>query len=169
MVVREFLFDGFDDIFPLFLEEIVLFETRSDLSLVLFVVRRDLRLPLLVNLNFESALPRPLFPQVLIQLIYILVYQILPFSLNLFGIVGFLIAKPLTALLAGALKQTRDLLLGYHQILVQTLLAVWVFWRLAARFLQIVILSIFLLFNWYRCLISGIHDRHLRSDPLSRS
>lgn len=65
----EFSADGFQGQSPLLLQKVVLFEASSHVSFILLVVLRDLRLPLLEDFDLKTTLPRPLLPQILIELL----------------------------------------------------------------------------------------------------
>ena len=54
---------------PLLLQVVVLLEAGAHVSLVVLVMLRDLRLPLLEDLDLETSLPGPLLAQVLVKLL----------------------------------------------------------------------------------------------------
>jgi hypothetical protein len=66
----------------LFFEHVVLFKLRAHMSFVLLVVRSDLRLALLINLDFEPSFAWPLFTEIFVQLVNGLVLQLLALRLN---------------------------------------------------------------------------------------
>ena len=61
------IFDLLEDLNPFFFHQVVFVKAGSDLSLILPVMRCNLRLSFLVNLNFKSSLTRPLFSKIFIQ------------------------------------------------------------------------------------------------------
>ena len=72
-IVGEVLGDVFNVELPLLLQVVALLEAGADLSFIFLVVRSDLALALLVNLNFQATLSRPLLSEVLIELINTLI------------------------------------------------------------------------------------------------
>ena len=72
-IVGKILGDVFNIELPLLLQEVALLEAGADLSFVFLVVRGDLALALLVDLNFQATLSWPLLSEVLIELINALI------------------------------------------------------------------------------------------------
>jgi len=72
-IVGEVLGDVFNVELPLLLQVVALLEASADLSLIFLVVRGDLALALLVDLNFQATLSWPLLSEVLIELINTLI------------------------------------------------------------------------------------------------
>jgi hypothetical protein len=69
LIGAELLFNCFKKQKPLFLKHVVLFKLCSYVTLVFFVMRRNLRLAFLEHFDFESALAWPLLSKVLIKLL----------------------------------------------------------------------------------------------------
>lgn len=137
--LSEGAFDVLDAQLPLFIEQVVLFEAGAYLTLVLLVMRGDLTLALLEDLDFEPTLARPLQSQVLLELLNRLILTLLAISDTLRLVVLFLGHQPREGGEETIGKDLDDASMRDDQISVDALGAIGVLGRLHFRLLDIIV------------------------------
>ena len=120
-IVGKILGDVFYVELPLLLQVVALLEAGADLSFVFLVVRSDLALALLVDLNFQATLSWPLLSEVLIELVNTLITEVLNLLLDLLGILSLRLEEPVDTAVTGLSEDPNDLGLQDHQLLVKAI------------------------------------------------
>lgn len=120
-IVGEVLGDVFNIELPLLLQVVALLEAGADLSLIFLIVRGDLALALLVDLNFQATLSWPLLSEVFIELVNTLITEVLDLLLDLLGILSLRLEEPVDTAVSGLSKDPNDLSFQDHQLLVKAI------------------------------------------------
>ena len=120
-IVGEVLCDVFNVELPLLLQVVALLEAGADLSFIFLVVRGDLALALLVDLNFQATLSRPLLSEVLIELVNTLITKVLDLLLDFLGILSLRLEEPVDTAVTCLSEDAHDLSFQDHQLLVKAI------------------------------------------------
>jgi hypothetical protein len=152
-IVGKILGDVFNIELPLLLQVVALLEAGADLSFVFLVVRGNLALALLIDLNFQATLSWPLLSEVLIELVNTLITEVLNLLLDLFGILSLRLEEPVDTAVTGLSEYPNDLGLQDHQLLVKAIDTLRVLRGLHVGLGQVVV---FLEFRSWRSLVSSL-------------